>query len=110
MIKFIRESDIPEFVGKTWREKILLRSLAIKNSKSIYWINIIFGACAGLSIALSVFTAEYLSLKYLHRNLNFFPFIILLLVVGIPISYLFGCIILNPRMKKYFENQKGNPN
>ncbi len=110
MIKFIRESEIPEFSGKTWREKGALRRLAIQKNKSIYWITIISGACFGVSIALFFLAAELLSLKYLHRNINLISYLILLFAISIPSSYLFERVIINPKIKKYFEDKKGNPN
>ena len=106
MIKFTRDSDIPEYAGKTWREKNALRRLARKSNKSFLWINIIFGLSTGLLVALSVFVADSLSLKYLHHRLTFLLFLILLLCIVIPFSYLFQYIIFNPRLKKHFEDEK----
>ena len=106
MIKLIFESDIPEFAGKTWRDKIALRRLAMKNDKSIFWLNFAFGGCLGLVIAVSVFAGDCISMKYLHCYLNLFSFLVLIIFISLPCSYLFQWSVLNPRMKKYFENEK----
>jgi hypothetical protein len=95
-MKLEREKDIPAFQGKTWRERIELRSRARQRDRTIIWLQCLMGILAVPILALS----HWLT----HRYSSLLPFIVVYMVLACLIFTLYHSLFITPRIRRALES------
>jgi hypothetical protein len=98
-MKLERERDIPAFKGKTWRERMVLRSQAKERDHFIIWIQCLSGVLAVPILALSHWiVSEYAP----HTSLLLFFGIYM--IIAYPLFTLFYGFFITPRIRRALDS------
>jgi hypothetical protein len=98
-MRFEREKDIPAFQGKTWRQRMVLRSQAKERDHSIIWLQCLSGALMAPVIALA-----YWLMSRFAPHTSFLVFFVVYTIMAYPLLTLFYGLFITPRIRKAFES------
>jgi hypothetical protein len=101
VMKLIFERDIPEFKGKTWRERYALRQQAVNLDWRIRVRRVLIGPLAFVPL----FTVlMLLAQRHVLPSLGWV--FAIYVAIGFPLLMLFRALWVNPLIKNALQNQK----
>jgi len=99
-MKLERERDIPAFKGKTWRQRIALRSRAKERDRSIIWHQMLINAS---TIAPLLALSHWLAVQFFQQQ-RFTVFVVSYLVLTYPVLMILNVLFITPKIRKALES------